>query len=157
MTEVYRVRTSSDGPLAWSHAERRLEGARSYWIATTRPGGKPHAAPVWGVYVGGSLYFGTGRSSVKGRNLHTTRSWSFIWRVRMTSLSSRARSRRFTTGPPSRPSTRLTGRSTTWAFRRPAMTGRCGTWFDPVRRTPGWRKTSWTRLLAGGSMEDKWT
>jgi general stress protein 26 len=69
MTEVYRVSTSSDGPLAWSHAERRLEGARSYWIATTRPGGKPHAAPVWGVWVGGYLYFGTGRSSVKGRNL----------------------------------------------------------------------------------------
>lgn len=69
MTEVYGVGTISDGPLAWSHVEERLGRARNYWIATTRPGGKPHAAPVWGVWVGESLYFGTGRRSVKGRNL----------------------------------------------------------------------------------------
>ena len=69
MTEVYRVSTSSDGPLVWSHAEKRLERARNYWIATTRPDGRPHVAPVWGVWMEGELYFGTGRSSVKGRNL----------------------------------------------------------------------------------------
>ena len=69
MTEVYEVTTSSDGPLAWGHAEERLERARNYWVATTRPDGTPHAAPVWGVWVAGSLYFGTGRGSVKGRNL----------------------------------------------------------------------------------------
>ena len=69
MTAVYGVATSSDGPLDWSHAEERLERARNYWIATTRPDGTPHAAPVWGVWVERSLYFGTGRSSVKGRNL----------------------------------------------------------------------------------------
>ena len=67
--EVRGVSVRVDGPLAWSHAEERLEGARNYWIATTRPDGRPHAAPVWGVWVGGSLYFGTGRGSVKGRNL----------------------------------------------------------------------------------------
>jgi hypothetical protein len=67
--EAYGVSTSSDGPLAWGHAEKRLAGARNYWIATTRPDGRPHAAPVWGVWVEGGLYFGTGRSSVKGRNL----------------------------------------------------------------------------------------
>lgn len=69
MTEVCESRVSSGGPLAWSHAEERLDRARNYWIATTRPGGGPHAAPVWGVWVEGSLYFGTGRGSVKGRNL----------------------------------------------------------------------------------------
>ena len=69
MEEVYGVGISSDGPLAWGHAEERLQRARNYWIATTRPDGRPHAAPVWGVWVQGSLYFGTGRSSVKGRNL----------------------------------------------------------------------------------------
>ena len=69
MTEVYRVSTSSEGPLVWSHAEKRLERARNYWIATTRPDGTPHAVPVSAVWVEGSLYFGTSRSSVKGRNL----------------------------------------------------------------------------------------
>lgn len=69
MMEAYGVHVSAEGPLAWSHAEERLEGARNYWIATTRPDGTPHAAPVWGVWVEGALYFGTGRRSVKGRNL----------------------------------------------------------------------------------------
>jgi general stress protein 26 len=69
MTEVHGVIASSDGPLAWSHAEERLRAARNYWVVTSRPDGAPHAAPVWGVWVGGSLYFGTGRDSVKGRNL----------------------------------------------------------------------------------------
>ena len=69
MTDVYGVSMSSDGPLAWSHAEERLERARNYWIATTRPDGRPHAALVWGVWLEGALYFGTGRNSVKGRNL----------------------------------------------------------------------------------------
>lgn len=69
MTEVYGATVKGDGPLAWGHAEERLEGSRNYWISTTRPDGRPHAAPVWGVWVGGALYFGTGRRSVKGRNL----------------------------------------------------------------------------------------
>ena len=58
-----------EGPPPWSQAEERLERARNYWVATTRPDGRPHATPVWGVWVEGSLYFGTGRSSVKGQNL----------------------------------------------------------------------------------------
>ena len=69
MAEAYTVGTTTNGPLAWGHAEERLEGSRNYWIVTTRRDGRPHAAPVWGVWVGGSLYFGTGRGSVKGRNL----------------------------------------------------------------------------------------
>ena len=38
-------------------------------MGTTRPDGRPHAAPVWGVWVEGVLYFGTSRRSRKGRNL----------------------------------------------------------------------------------------
>ena len=69
MAEAYMVGTTADGPLGWDHVEERLEGSRSYWIVTARPDGRPHAAPVWGVWVEGSLYFGTSRGSVKGRNL----------------------------------------------------------------------------------------
>ncbi len=69
MAEAYMVGTTADGPLGWDHLEERLEGSRSYWIVTARPDGRPHAAPVWGVWVEGSLYFGTSRGSVKGRNL----------------------------------------------------------------------------------------
>lgn len=43
--------------LPWSHVTERLERARNYWLATTRPDGRPHVTPVWGVWVDGSLYF----------------------------------------------------------------------------------------------------
>jgi PPOX class probable F420-dependent enzyme len=49
--------------------ERRLRNAESYWLATTRPDGRAHVMPVWGVWLDGSVWFGTGQQSVKGRNL----------------------------------------------------------------------------------------
>ena len=69
MAQAYMVGATADGPLGWDHVEERLGGSRNYWIVTARPDGRPHAAPVWGVWVEGSLYFGTSRGSVKGRNL----------------------------------------------------------------------------------------
>ena len=57
------------GLLPWSFVEDRMSRSRNYWIATLRPGGKPHAAPVWGVWHEGAFYFSTGSKSVKGRNL----------------------------------------------------------------------------------------
>lgn len=63
------VGASDEGLLDWSWAEERLRDARNYWIVTTRPDGRPHAAPVWGVYVGGAVVFGTDPGSVKARNL----------------------------------------------------------------------------------------
>jgi hypothetical protein len=54
-------------PFAW--AEDRLRASRSYWIATSRPDGRPHLTPVWGIWQDGTLLFSCGRHSVKGRNL----------------------------------------------------------------------------------------
>ena len=55
--------------LPWSHAEQRLEKSRSYWICTARPDGRPHSMPVWGSWVEGALYFGTGSDTRKAKNL----------------------------------------------------------------------------------------
>ena len=55
--------------LPWAHVERRLRNSRSYWLSTTRPDGRPHARPVWGVWHERSLFFGTSQGSQKGRNL----------------------------------------------------------------------------------------
>jgi hypothetical protein len=55
--------------LPWSHAEERLVRSRSYWICTTRPDGRPHSIPVWGMWVEGALYFGTARHAQKAKNL----------------------------------------------------------------------------------------
>ena len=57
-------------PLEWSWVERKLITSSSYWLVTTKPDNRgPHARPVWGVYYDGTIWFSTGRSSVKGQNL----------------------------------------------------------------------------------------
>ncbi len=55
--------------LSWGYVEERMAAARNYWICTTRPDGRPHAAPVWGVWTEGAFFFGTDRASRKARNL----------------------------------------------------------------------------------------
>jgi hypothetical protein len=54
--------------LPWSWAEHKLIAARNYWIATTRPDGRPHSRPVWGVWLDGAFFFSTG--SLAAENLH---------------------------------------------------------------------------------------
>jgi general stress protein 26 len=53
----------------WSRVEEALAGARNYWIATVTPEGRPHAAPVWAIWLNSRVYFSTGKESRKGRNL----------------------------------------------------------------------------------------
>jgi nitroimidazol reductase NimA-like FMN-containing flavoprotein (pyridoxamine 5'-phosphate oxidase superfamily) len=55
--------------LPWTHVRKRLASAHNYWICTTRPDGRPHSIPVWGFFFDDTLYFGTGRSTRKARNL----------------------------------------------------------------------------------------
>jgi hypothetical protein len=63
----YRGKRKRDLP--WSHAQKRLERSRNYWICTTRPDGRPHSSPVFGFWFEGAFYFGTGRTTRKARNL----------------------------------------------------------------------------------------
>jgi hypothetical protein len=59
----------ADGSMTWTEVARRLAVARSYWLGSTTPSGAPHAAPVWEVVTGGTLYLYSERSTVKARNL----------------------------------------------------------------------------------------
>lgn len=47
-------------------------GTRTAKVATTRPDGRPHVAPVWFLVEEGRVVFITGAESVKGRNLRRT-------------------------------------------------------------------------------------
>jgi PPOX class probable F420-dependent enzyme len=47
----------------------RLDKAQNVWLATVRPGGRPHLVPVWFVVEGGRWYICTAPESVKARNL----------------------------------------------------------------------------------------
>lgn len=60
---------SGDTALSWDEVAERLEGAKYYWLHTTGPDGTPNASPMWGVVVGGTLYFNTPSSTVKARNV----------------------------------------------------------------------------------------
>jgi len=65
----YGVPDGEDGMVAWGWAVERLEKSRNYWVATTRPDGRPHSMPVWGIWLDGAFFFGSGRASAKSRNL----------------------------------------------------------------------------------------
>lgn len=65
----YGIAVEAEGMLPWAWAEAQLAAARNYWICTTRPDGRPHAAPVWGVWLDGAVHFGSGARSAKARNL----------------------------------------------------------------------------------------
>jgi nitroimidazol reductase NimA-like FMN-containing flavoprotein (pyridoxamine 5'-phosphate oxidase superfamily) len=65
----YGVPRSKRGLLPWKWAEDRLNKSRQYWIATTRPDGRPHVMVIWALWLDGMLYFSTGKESRKARNL----------------------------------------------------------------------------------------
>ena len=60
-----------DTPSPWSRALEQLEAGPdgTFWLATTRPDGRPHVAGIGALWVDGKIYFVTGAGTRKGRNL----------------------------------------------------------------------------------------
>ena len=69
MPEGYGIHKDVQDLIDWAWVETRLVESKNYWVCSTRADGRPHAMPVWGVWVAGSLYFATDRTSQKARNL----------------------------------------------------------------------------------------
>lgn len=59
------------GPDHWplSDVFQRIHTARSWWVCTTRPDGRPHAVPVWGLAIDERVVFSTGNTAVKATNI----------------------------------------------------------------------------------------
>jgi hypothetical protein len=55
--------------MSWSVVEERLAASPNYWLATVRPDGRPHVAPIWGVWVDGALYFDGSPKTRWARNI----------------------------------------------------------------------------------------
>jgi len=53
----------------WADVRRRLAEARTYWLATVRPDGRPHVMPLLAVWLDGALHFVASGTSRKARNL----------------------------------------------------------------------------------------
>jgi PPOX class probable F420-dependent enzyme len=64
-----RAATEGEGLLPWGWAAERLAQSRDYWLATSRPDGRPHVAVIWGVWLHDHFFFETSPASRKGRNL----------------------------------------------------------------------------------------
>ena len=54
---------------AWARGRKDLQDARVYWLTTVRPEGRPHVTPLLGIWFDGALYFCTGPSERKAKNL----------------------------------------------------------------------------------------
>ncbi|MFH1474344.1 MAG: pyridoxamine 5'-phosphate oxidase family protein [Chloroflexota bacterium] len=65
----YGIPDGLAGTLPWSWAEERLGAAETYWVATTRPDGRPHLMPVWAAWHAGRLWFEGGAATRRARNL----------------------------------------------------------------------------------------
>jgi nitroimidazol reductase NimA-like FMN-containing flavoprotein (pyridoxamine 5'-phosphate oxidase superfamily) len=53
----------------WSEVADLLESAEIYWLSTVRPDGRPHVTPLIAVWNDGALYFCTGPTERKAKNL----------------------------------------------------------------------------------------
>ena len=65
----YGIPSNPRGMLPWSFVEERMRAARDYWVATVLPTGGPHLTPVWGLWVEGAFYFGSGPRTREASNL----------------------------------------------------------------------------------------
>ena len=65
----YGISQDDAGMLDWAWVDAQMTQARNYWIGSTRPDHTPHVAPVWAVWLDGTLYFSTSIRSRKARNL----------------------------------------------------------------------------------------
>ena len=68
---AYGVPDDLDGVLPWSWADTRLSSSRNFWIVTASADARPHALPVWGVWMSAleRFAFSCAPSSRKRRNL----------------------------------------------------------------------------------------
>ena len=57
------------GHIPSNKIENWLRAARSIWLSTTRPDGRPHAVPVWFIWENHKVYFISARKLQKAKNL----------------------------------------------------------------------------------------
>lgn len=74
MTETERpeaqpLGNTTEGVTGWADARGQFAEAGYYWLATVHPDGQPHVRPLLGVWFDNALYFCSGATARKTRNL----------------------------------------------------------------------------------------
>lgn len=67
----YGVPADPSGALPWEWAEERLVHNRNYWVVTASASARPHALPVWGVWIPDTdrFWFSCSPRARKARNI----------------------------------------------------------------------------------------
>jgi PPOX class probable F420-dependent enzyme len=67
----YGVPSDPAGALPWSWAQDRLVANKNYWVVTASASGRPHAMPVWGVWLPETerFWFSCSPNARKARNV----------------------------------------------------------------------------------------
>ena len=67
----YGVPADPADALPWTWAQQRLADNRNYWVVTASPSGRPHALPVWGVWLSepDRFWFSCSPTARKARNI----------------------------------------------------------------------------------------
>lgn len=68
MPQGYGVE-SAVGYVEWEEMEHRLRESSNYWLSTTRPDGRPHVVPRWGVWLDGCFWYDGSPKTIHARNL----------------------------------------------------------------------------------------
>lgn len=70
MPDGYGVPANFDHLLEWAVVLERLSESLHYWMATTRPDGRPHVVPRWGAWIEGRLWYDGALDTVHVQNLN---------------------------------------------------------------------------------------
>jgi len=65
----FKAATEGAGLIDWAPIAERFAASHNYWVSTASKAGKPHAMPVWGVWLDDRFAFSTSPQSRKARNL----------------------------------------------------------------------------------------
>jgi hypothetical protein len=69
MPPGYGVPTDDRDLLDWDEVAGRIAASAQYWMATTRPDGRPHVVPRWGAWIDGRLWYDGSPQTIHVRNL----------------------------------------------------------------------------------------
>jgi len=65
----YGISTAAEGLLDYAIVRDQLTAAKNYWVVTASQQGRPHAAPVWGLWMDETFAFSSDPTARKVRNL----------------------------------------------------------------------------------------
>lgn len=64
-----RERDDDSQMVDWDWVRQQAVATPNWWVCTTNADGSPQTAPVWGVWAHDAVWFSTGETAVKARNL----------------------------------------------------------------------------------------